>query len=74
MLEVSRDLDLLQKPLGAEHSREFGTQHFDGDVAVVFDVVGQIHGRHATGAEFFLDEVAVGEGGGEAVNEIWHCV
>jgi len=35
--------------------------------AIMFDVLGQVDRRHAALAEFPLDPVAVGEGGGEAV-------
>ena len=37
--------------------REFGAEDFDGDLAVVFHVVGEIDGRHATAAEFTLEVV-----------------
>ena len=29
--------------------------------------------RHAARTKFFLDGVAVGEGGFEAVEKLWHC-
>jgi hypothetical protein len=49
-------------------------QHFDRDISIMFDVVREIHGGHATGAEFALDAVAVGDGGGEACCDISHGV
>ena len=37
-------------------------EDFNCDVAVVFDVVGEVDGGHAAGAELALDFVAAGEG------------
>ena len=45
-------------------------QHFDGDFALVAEVMGQVHRRHAAGTELALDPVAVGEGGGQARQRI----
>ncbi len=42
--------------------------------ALVLEVLCEIDRGHAASAEFFLDGVAVGAGGGETVREIWHCV
>ena len=50
-----------QEPLAAERGAEVGVQHLDGDVAVVPEVVREIHGRHAARAELALDAIAVGE-------------
>ena len=68
VLQVGRGLDLGQEPLGANHGGQFGSQDLERDVAVVFDIVREIDGRHAAGAEFVLDGVAVGQGCGEAVD------
>ncbi len=43
-------------------------------LALVLEIVREVNGGHAASAEFFLDGVAVGAGGGETVREIWHCV
>ena len=39
---------------------------------VVFEVVREVDSGHAAGAEFFLNGVAVGEGGFEAVEKVGH--
>ena len=65
MLERRGGLDLDDEPLGTEHRRELGLQHLERDVAVVLEVVRQVHGGHAAGAEFTLDGVATGESRGE---------
>ena len=57
--------DLGEKPLAAERRAEVGVEHFDGDVAVVLQVVGEVDGRHAAGAELALDAIAAGERGGK---------
>ena len=61
VLQVGGGLDLGEEALGADHGAEFGTQHLDRHLAVVLDVVGQVDGGHAAGAELALEGVAVGE-------------
>ena len=63
MLERRRRLDLDDEPLSAEHRRKFRFENFDGDFAIVLEVVREIDGRHAAGAELALDAIAVGERG-----------
>ena len=53
-------------------ARQLGAQHLERDLAVVAQVVGQVDGGHAAGAELALDPVAVGEGGGQAREGIRH--
>ncbi len=62
MVEVGRDLDLVQETLGAYGGCEFGTEDLNRDLAIVFHVVGKVDGRHAAGTEFALDGVAASEG------------
>jgi len=47
-------------------------QHFDREGAVVLEIVGEIDGGHAAGAEIAFDAVAVGNGRGEAVEVRCH--
>ncbi len=68
MLEIRGGLDLLHEAFGAEDRREFRPQAFDGDLAVVLDVVHKVDGRHAALAEFALDGVAIRKCGGESLN------
>ena len=42
-------------------ARELGVQHLDRHFAVVPHVLGEIHRRHATGAELALEAIALGE-------------
>jgi hypothetical protein len=44
-----------------------GRRTLDGHLAVVLQVLGEIDGGHSAGTELALEEVAIGEGGGEAV-------
>ncbi|MEP6999476.1 MAG: hypothetical protein ABI969_03290 [bacterium] len=50
-----------KEPIGADDGREFGTQHFYGDVAVVLEIVREIHGGHAARAKHARNGVAVGK-------------
>ena len=72
MLQVGRGLDLGQEPLGADHGGELGAEHLERDLAVVAEVLGQVDGGHAAGAELALEAVAVGEGGLEAAEQFGH--
>src|SRR5215212_6635630 len=65
MLKSRRRLDLGEKSFGAECGAEVFVQHFDCDVAVVLEVVREIHGRHPARAELALDAVSVRESVGE---------
>src|SRR2546422_480892 len=44
--EAGRDLDLTEKPLRTQGSRDFGLQDLDGDSAMVLQVLGEIDVRH----------------------------
>ena len=62
MLEPGGDADLAGEAVGAEGRGELGAEHFDGDLAVVLQVVGKVHGGHAALAELALDPVGGAEG------------
>ena len=59
--------NLAQKSLGTDDRRELGAQDLDRDLAVVLQVVSQVHRGHAALAQLAFEVVAVGQGGGEAV-------
>jgi hypothetical protein len=67
VLQACRGLDLDHKPLGAEHGGELRFQNFDGDLAIVLDIVRDIHGRHSACAELSLEAVAIGKGAAQSV-------
>ena len=48
MLEVCGGLDFGEEAIGADDGGQFGPQHLDGHVALVAEVVGQVHRGHAT--------------------------
>ena len=60
MLQPRGDLDLAQEALGAEGRSELGVEHLDGDGPVVFEVLGEKHGRRETVAQLPLQGVASG--------------
>jgi hypothetical protein len=62
----------LREALGAQDRGQFGPQHLERDLAVVPHVVRQIDCGHAARAQFALDDVAVGQRGGEPGNLIHH--
>ena len=72
MLQVGGGLDLGEEALGADDGGELGPQHLDRDLAVVLEVVGEVDRGHAALAQLALKAVAVGEGGGEAGENVGH--
>jgi len=62
MLQIGGDLDLGQEPIGAEHGSELGLENLHRDLAVVFQVLREIHSRHAALPQLPLDAVAVTDG------------
>jgi hydroxymethylpyrimidine/phosphomethylpyrimidine kinase len=63
MTEARDKVDLSLETLGAKCDAKVGVQHFDRDVAIVLQVVRQIHCRHAAATEFLPDHVPVGKDG-----------
>lgn len=73
VLQVCRGFDFLHEPIGAEHGGEFRSEHLHRDLAKVFHILGEKPHRHATGAKFTLDSVAIYEGRSETVNLLGHA-
>ena len=59
--ELRGDTDLVEESLGADRRGEVGSHHLQGDEAVVTEVAGEVHRRHAPLPELALDGVAAGE-------------
>jgi 16S rRNA (cytosine1402-N4)-methyltransferase len=59
--ETAADLinRLDEESLAAQHSAKIRVQYLDGDVTIVFEIVGEIHGRLAAGAELALKAISV---------------
>ena len=72
MLQLRRRLDLAQEPITAERRRELRVEHFDRDVSIVLEVVREIHGGHAAGAELARDAVAIRESEAELLDGVRH--
>jgi len=63
VLELGGDLDLAEKPVGAESGGELGPEHLDGHPPVVPGVHGQVNSGHATLANEALHSVPLLECG-----------
>ena len=70
VLQPRRRLDFGEEAIAAECSTEIGVQHLDGDVAVVLEIMREIHGGHPAGAELAVDAIAVGEGQVQACDDV----
>jgi len=73
VLEVGREGDLGQEPLGADHRRQLGPEHLEGHRPVVADVLGQVDGRHPARADLTVEAVAGRESGLEPAEQLGHA-
>ncbi len=71
VLEVGGDPDLGEEALGPDYG-EFGPEDLDRDLALVPEVLREVDGGHAAGADLPLDAVAVSECRGEASRGVRH--
>ena len=67
LTELGGELDLPEKPLGAEALGQLGLEDLHGDFSAVPRIVREVHGGHAAGAQLALDHVAVSQGPLEAL-------
>ncbi len=65
VLQRGGGADLGEEPLGADHRGQLGAEHLDRHLAVVPQVLGQVHRGHPAMPQLPLDAVAVGKGAGE---------
>ena len=62
MCKARGDTDLAKEPLRPHRCRKLGPKHFDRDLAAVLLLFGQVHRRHAAGAQLPLDGIPGSEG------------
>ena len=72
MIEPRADADLVQEPLAAEHGGELRTQHLEGDVALVLEVMGEKNRCHPARADLALDAIAVRQHRGQPRAHLAH--
>ena len=72
VLEIGGELDLSQEALGADDGGELGPQQLERDPPVVPEILGQVDGRHAAGADLAFDPVAVRQGPLQAAEDLGH--
>ncbi len=66
MIEPGDDLDLAIEPLWSERRGELGSEHLDGHLAAVLQIIGEVDRRHSPATQLALDGVTAGEGDAEA--------
>lgn len=67
-----RHLDLANEPVGTETSGQFGAQDFDGHLAVVLQVLRQIHRSHPAVSQLALEVIVIAQGFGEPSRNVGH--
>ncbi len=70
MIELRRNANLLQKPLGTNGLGYFRTKYFYGNAARVAEVGAEEDRAHAAFADLTIDGVAADECGGQALYEV----
>ncbi len=63
MIQPGCDGNLAEEAVSPQRGYEFGPEDLDRHMAAMFEVLGEVDRGHATGPQFPLDGVAVGEGG-----------
>jgi hypothetical protein len=53
--------DFAQEALAAEHRGHLRVEDFDGDLALVSHVAGEVHARHSAAPDLTLDRVAAAQ-------------
>jgi hypothetical protein len=57
MIEPSRELDLAQKPIGAESGAKLRMKHLERDPPVVAEIICEINGSHPATAQLTIELV-----------------
>ena len=70
MPETGRDFNLLEESLATKNGGQLRAEDLECHLAAVFQVLGEIDRGHAARANFFLDGIAVGEGGREPGGDV----
>jgi hypothetical protein len=74
MLEPCRDFDLTEEPVGAQAGGQLRAQHLDGDLAVVLQVLRQVHRPHPSLPERALEAISVAQRFGQSGRDIRHVI
>ena len=72
MGELGGDLDFAEEALGPQGLSQLGTQHLEGNPAVVLQVLREEDDGHSAVAELALDAVAAGETSLQPAQQIGH--
>ena len=74
MLELRRDGDLAQEPVGADGGGEIGVQNLDRDRTVVPQVAREVHHRHPAVADLALHVVPARECRAKPLERVGHVL
>ena len=72
-MQVGRETDLLQEPLGTEQGRQVGAHDLESHEPVVLEIVDQIDRSHPATAELALEEKALVKSFSQRQDQSHHC-
>ena len=72
MLQARGGADLSQEPFAAERRAQVGVQHLNGHIAIVLEVVRELHGGHTAGTELAVDAIATAKDGAQSFHGFDH--
>jgi hypothetical protein len=72
MLKLRRRLDLSQEPLGTKRSGEIRMEDLDRYVAIMLEIVCEIHRGHAADPDLARDSVSTLESSGKTWQDVAH--
>jgi hypothetical protein len=72
MGEPGCDTDLAEEPPRLIGAAAVGKEYLEGHLSAVLQILRQIHCRHATPADLFLDPISVRQGGTQRLRNLTH--
>jgi hypothetical protein len=72
MIELRSGLHLVQEPFWSNRLRDLRMKDFHRDLSLVFQVLREVDGGHATTTQFTLDRVAILECGVQSAQYVSH--
>jgi hypothetical protein len=74
VIQPCREGDLTKEPLGAKGGGELGPERFQGNGAVVLEIMGQLDRGHPAPSELAVHAVTLGQGSVQPIELVTHLL